>query len=72
MTKAGLNMDDPNAPAMPVVLATPGCYETIRLTMQSLRSQTVRKRVEIVIVAPPEAAFENARPRGLANMERGT
>lgn len=64
-------MDDPNAPAMSVVFATPDCYETIRLTMQSLRGQTVRKQVEIVIVASSEAALVNARARGLANMERG-
>lgn len=71
ITKAGLSMDDSDAPAMSVVLATPDCYETIRLIMQSLRSQTVRKQVEIVIVAPSEGALVNARARGLANMERG-
>lgn len=31
---------------------TPDCYETIRKTIQSLRAQTVRDRLEIVIVAP--------------------
>lgn len=50
-------MDNPNVLAMSVVLATPDCYETIRRTMQSPRSQIVRKQLEIVIVAPSEAAL---------------
>lgn len=71
ITKAGLNMDDFDAPTMSAVLAAQDCSETIRLIMQSLRSQTVKKQVEIVIVAPSEGALVNAGARGLANMERG-
>jgi glycosyl transferase family 2 len=36
---------------MSVVIVTPDSYETIRKTMQHLRAQTVRDRLEVVIVA---------------------
>ncbi len=39
-------------PEMSVVLLTPGTYATIRRTIGCLRAQTVRDRLEIVIVAP--------------------
>jgi hypothetical protein len=39
-------------PEMSVVLLTPTGYETIRRTLKHLRAQTVRDRLEIVIVAP--------------------
>ena len=39
-------------PDMSVVILTPDCYQTIRKTIQHLRAQTVRDRLEIVIVAP--------------------
>lgn len=39
-------------PEMSVVLLTPNSYETIRRTIKHLRAQTVRNRLEIVIVAP--------------------
>jgi Glycosyl transferase family 2 len=45
-------MTDGSSPAMSVVLVTPDGYETIRTTMRHLRAQTVRDRLEIVIVAP--------------------
>lgn len=35
-----------------VVIVTPDCYETIRKTIRYLRAQTVRDRMELVIVAP--------------------
>lgn len=41
-------------PDLSVILVTPDCYETIRQTIRSLREQTVRERLEIVIVAPAE------------------
>lgn len=41
-------------PNLSVILVTPDCYETIRNTIRSLRAQTVRDRLEIVIVAPSE------------------
>lgn len=42
---------------MSVVLVTPDRYETIRTTMKYLRAQTVRDRLEIVIVAPSTGAL---------------
>jgi hypothetical protein len=39
-------------PEMSVVLLTPTGYKTIRRTIKHLRAQTVRDRLEIVIVAP--------------------
>jgi hypothetical protein len=39
-------------PEMSVVIVTPDNYETIRKTMKHLRAQSVRERLEIVIVAP--------------------
>ena len=44
-------------PEMSVVLLTPGTYETIRRTIGCLRAQTVRDRLEIVIVAPKASAL---------------
>ena len=44
-------MGQPSA-EMSVVLLTPGGYDTIRRTIKHLRAQTVRDRLEIVIVAP--------------------
>ena len=44
-----------SAPAMSIILATPGSYDTIRKTMSYLRAQTVRDQLEIVIVTPSAA-----------------
>ena len=41
-------------PDLSVILVTPDHYGTIRRTIRSLREQTVRDRLEIVIVAPSE------------------
>jgi hypothetical protein len=49
-SEARLNENAP--PAMSVVLVTPDDYETIRKTVHHLREQTIRERLEIVIVAP--------------------
>jgi hypothetical protein len=46
-----------NFPEMSVVLVTPDSYETIRTTMKHLRAQTVRDRLEIVIVAPSKGGL---------------
>jgi GT2 family glycosyltransferase len=40
-----------------VILATPDSYETIRRTVASLRAQTIRDRLELVIVAPSSAGL---------------
>ncbi|HEU4463876.1 MAG TPA: glycosyltransferase [Gemmatimonadota bacterium] len=42
---------------MSVVIATPDRYDTIRKTMQYLRNQTARDRLEIVVVAPSEKSL---------------
>ncbi len=41
-----------SSPEMSVVLVTPDRYETIRKTVEHLRAQTVKDRLELVIVAP--------------------
>ena len=43
------------SPEMSVVIVTPDGYKTIRKTMEHLRAQTARHRLEIVIVAPSAA-----------------
>jgi hypothetical protein len=47
-----------NCPEMSVVLATSGDYETIRKTVRHLRAQTVRDRLELVIVASSREALD--------------
>jgi hypothetical protein len=45
-------VSDRNSPQMSVLLVTPDNYQTIRKTIKHLRAQTVKDRLEIVIVAP--------------------
>src|SRR2546423_12977181 len=45
------------SPDLSVILVTPDCYQTIRKTIRSLRAQTVRNRLEIVIVAPAQRSL---------------
>lgn len=45
-------------PELSVILVTPDRYETIRRTVAWLRAQTVRDRIEVVIVAPSRAGLE--------------
>jgi GT2 family glycosyltransferase len=45
-------MKSGDPPDMSVVIVTPDTYETIRKTIASLQKQTVKDRLEIVIVAP--------------------
>ena len=45
-------MSGSNSPEMSVVIVTPDNYETIRKTIKYLRAQTVKEKLEIVIVAP--------------------
>jgi hypothetical protein len=44
-------VSDRRAPDISVILVTPDRFETIRMTVRSLRAQTVRDRLELVIVA---------------------
>ncbi|HWP92349.1 MAG TPA: glycosyltransferase [Thermodesulfobacteriota bacterium] len=45
-------MNDPHSPEISVVIVTPDHYNTIRKTIRHLRTQTVRDKLEVVIVAP--------------------
>jgi len=45
-------MDDLNSPEISVVIVTPDNFETIRITIDCLRKQTAKDRMEVVIVAP--------------------
>ena len=55
-------------PALSVVLPTDS-YETIQPVVEALRRQTVRDRIELVIVAPPAAPMpDDAEWDGLAGM----
>jgi hypothetical protein len=45
-------------PVLSVVLVTPDDYETIRRTMEHLRSQTIANRMEIVLVAPGDDSLK--------------
>jgi hypothetical protein len=46
-----------DSPALTVVLAVPGPYETIRKTLKHLQAQTARDRMELVIVTPSAQHF---------------
>lgn len=46
-------------PALSVILATDK-YETVRRTLERWRRQTLRKQIEIVLVAPSEASVKGA------------
>jgi GT2 family glycosyltransferase len=45
-------MSGRNFPEMSVVIVTPDDYETIRKTIKHLRAQTIKEKLEIMIVAP--------------------
>ena len=57
-----------SSPQMSVVIVTPDSYETIRKTVEHLRAQTVKDRLEIVIVAP---SAEPATPSQAGAAEEG-
>ena len=52
MTAAGGRAGMPRKAEMSVILITPDSFETLRRTMGALRRQTVRERLELVIVGP--------------------
>jgi Glycosyl transferase family 2 len=45
-------MNDHKLPQMSVLIVTPDDYQSIRKTIRHLNAQTVRDRLEIIIVAP--------------------
>lgn len=49
--------DDLVAPDLSVILITPDSFETIRRTVECVVRQDVRSRIELVIVAPSDAAI---------------
>jgi hypothetical protein len=48
----------PNLPAMSVVLVTPDRHVSLRKTIDALRAQMVRDRLELIFVAPLAAKLE--------------
>ncbi len=58
-------------PDLSVVLVTPGGFSQIRRVVRHLRAQTVRHRLELVIVAPAETSLADLEPietRGFQGM----
>jgi glycosyltransferase involved in cell wall biosynthesis len=53
-----MTMSGFNSPQMSVVIVTPDDYESIRQTIRYLRDQTVRDRLELIIVAASAETFE--------------
>jgi hypothetical protein len=47
----------PSRPDLSVVVVTPERFANVRRTVRHLRSQTVRERIELVLMAPEEAAL---------------
>jgi len=45
----------PRAPDLSVVVVTPAGFDVVRRTVEHLRAQTVRERIELVLVAPDPA-----------------
>lgn len=58
-------MPDSTLPALSVVVVTPERFCNIRRTVRHLRAQTVRDRIELVIVAPTEPALSDAEAHEL-------
>jgi hypothetical protein len=54
----GRDVMQPPRPDLSIVIVTPDTYATIRSTIVCLRRQTVRDRIELVIVAPSAAALK--------------
>jgi GT2 family glycosyltransferase len=54
-------MNTYSAPEMSVILATPDNEKSIRRTIEHLRQQTVRNRLELVIVAPSKTQLNLAQ-----------
>lgn len=50
-------MSECNLPEMSVVIVTPDDYETIRKVIRCLRAQTVKDRLQLIIVAPSAEAL---------------
>jgi hypothetical protein len=55
-------MKEHRSPELSVVLVTPDDFETIAATVRHLRAQTVRDRLELVLVAPSAGGIGLPRP----------
>ena len=47
-------------PALSAILWTPDTYWTLRRTVSALREQTVRDRIEVILVGPSSSALDGA------------
>src|SRR3954464_7147938 len=58
-------------PDLSVVLITPDSFETVRRTVECVVAQTVRERIELVIIAPTAAriAIDRALVAPLAGVQ---
>lgn len=52
-------------PAMSVILVTADRFETLRRTVRTLRSQTVRDRIELILVGPRDDSFDDMEPEAV-------
>ena len=62
-------MIEPSTPALSVVLVTPGSFQDVRKVVRCLRMQTIRDRIELLIVTRSCAAFGSV-PDELAGFGR--
>ena len=51
-------MNTPIQPAMSVILVTPDTYQTIRQVISFLHAQTVKERLELILVGPSKAVMQ--------------
>jgi len=51
-------MNTPIQPAMSVILVTPDTYQTIRQVISFLQAQTVKERLELILVGPSKAVMQ--------------
>lgn len=58
--------------ALSVVVVSPARFANVRRTVHHLRRQTVRERIELVLVAPTIAALDDATPHDLAGFHSVT
>ena len=49
---------DPRDPALSVIIISPDSFETVRQTVRCLTRQSVRDRIELIIMAPNEARID--------------
>lgn len=60
---------NPSAPALAVILVTPGSFNDVRKVVRCLQAQTIRSRIELLIVTRSRVGF-GADPEALAGFGR--